>query len=348
MVSLYGLTIAFLVLIVLVFIFIMLVVIYGYRNYQLLKNGQEWHHFIKDKFLFSISHGIDVVKNDEQLIRLLKKKDFQELFISVLIESDQKFVGYTKQVLNEMFYEFHLDNLAWEKLNSKNVYDKVRGIQVFTAIQVKEALPKIKMFLNNPDPRIYTKAQYALVRFNGFEGLHFLDKLESPLSEWQQMRLLSVINEVPESASESICRWLQHSNPSVIQFALTIVRKFRLHPLHDKVFLLLVHPESVVRRDGIRTLQSIETPETLNLLMAKYPHQEESVQLAILQVIKKLRNRKTIDFLKEQLQNTTQIPALLTIIESLKILDERSHLQEKVNEENTSEILKKLLHTALA
>ncbi|MCA5005794.1 HEAT repeat domain-containing protein [Sphingobacterium bovistauri] len=345
--SINELTLVFLTLLIIVFILILLVMGYGYRNYQLLSSRRKWTTLIETKILLAILNGSHHIQDDVELKDLLPNKNFRDTFLSVLIESEKKFSGDAYRVLIEIFHTLNLKDFAWAYLNHKDSFKKVQGIEALTTMRVEDALGDIQLLLNNPNPFVVAEAQYAMVRFKDFKGLEFLNLLHTPISEWQQLRLLNSISEVPATSYSFISSLLSHSNISVISFVLSLIRKFRIVAFHDEVATLLEHPNSIVRILAVRTLHDIETERTFPLFTQIYGQQILNVKKAILHAIRKSKNKNSIDFLKIELiegKPSLQIIAAETLIE----FKEKKYLQDLMNEEVSNEHIHSIIKHALA
>ncbi|WP_159638889.1 HEAT repeat domain-containing protein [Sphingobacterium composti] len=350
-IELHNLTLALTALLLFVVVLIIAVLIYGYKNYQLINNAQQWKNLIEEKISYSIFNGIGDIQKDQEFEKLLKNKNFKKIFISVLIESDQRFVGDAHKILKDIFYIYKLDKLAWEKLQSNNIYQNVRGIQVMTAMNVIDAINKITHHLNHKNPYVYSEAQYSIVRLNGFEGLKFLDSLEKPLSDWQQMRLSQAIKTLSHSDFDSICQWLSNQNQTVINFALSLIRKFRIHSIHDNVINLLNHQEIYVRINAIKTLQTIDNSTTMDTLIEIYPKQENLIKVEIIKFINRTGDKSRMQFIKDILEKERDIYILIEVVNLLKKFNDYTHLQEKATDINLDSklltVIKNALHSKL-
>lgn len=347
-IELHSLTVALSALLLLVIVLIVAVIIYGYRNFQLINNARNWKRLIEDKLSYAIFNGIDAIWADQEFIARGKSKNFKKIFTSVLIESDQRFIGEAHKILKDIFYKFNLDEMAFKNLQSNNIYHNVRGIQVMTALDVKEALPYITALLQHKNPYVYSEAQYSVVRFNGFKGLTFLDTLKQPLSLWQQMRLVQAIQLVSVADYDAIAVWLKSENLSVIAFALSLIRKFRIHSLHEQVVSLMQHDAIEIRINSVKTLQTIEQTDTAAILINSYERQEMLVKVQILKFIERSANKNYNNFLKHILENETDIHLQIQTVRLLKLFNEEAYLQQKIQQISVDQSLQKVLQNALA
>ena len=343
----HGLTVVFIALLIVVFFLILLVLLYGYKNYELIQNQSVWNKLIETKVSTAILEGSMTIKKDPELTALIKNNNFKKIFLSVLIASEQKFSGDAHRVLIEVFYAFKLDTLAWAKFRSKDGLKKVRGLQALTAMQVEKALPEIIPLLNYNDPLVVSEAQYASVRLEGFKGLEFLTSLKSPLSKWQQLRLLRAINDFSPVHYNFVVTLLKHSNISVIEFALSLVRKFRILSCYNVITELLTHENTPLRIHVVKTLQAIESEDTLALMTSEYGGQEDEVKKVILLALKKSANKKSIDFLKTILAEENE-PLKIIAAETLFTLGETEYLHTLLVKEIIPEQIRSVVKHALA
>lgn len=346
-VTIKGLTVIFLALFAIVLLLIIMVLLYGIKNYNLLKNETEWRKLILEKIAIAILEDTERTKDDQELRRLLKNTDFSKMFLSILIESNKKFSGHAYTSLVKLFYSLDLDEVAWYKLRSKKPFKIVRGIEALTSMKERDALPEINSLINHPNPIVASEAQYAVVRFEDFRGLEFLTRLKAELSEWQQIQLLNAISEIPSTSYSFLSEQLTSTNPSIVRFILSLIRKFRIFDLHDEVAKLLTDSNTRTRALAIKTLQDIENDSTMVLLMNLYDTQEPVAKRAILQAIKKSKNKTSIEFLKNRLLEDTT-PNQILAAEILVKLNETEYLKSILNDSTKSENIHSIVkHTLM-
>lgn len=346
-ITIKSLTIVFLTLLIIVMVLIGLVLLYGFRNFKLISNEAAWKKLIEEKIAFSIMEGVDSIRNDAHLVKLFGNKDFDKTFLYKLVESNKRFSGDAHGVLVELFYTFKMDELAFEEFRSKNKFKKMRGIEALTAMNVKMAVPEISLLLDYPDPLVVAEAQYAIVRFEDFKGIEFLSTFKSTLSEWQQMRLLRAISELPSTSLPLITDLLKNSNPSVITFVLSIIRKFRIFTLRQKVANLLTHKEPSIRVLAIDTLQDLEAENEILRLIDIYEEQEPEVKKAILLALKKSNNKAFSQFFKSKLMDSDTDLQLIAA-EALVSNGELNYLQAQLEERDNSEKIHLIIKHALS
>ncbi|MGE8511844.1 MAG: HEAT repeat domain-containing protein [Chryseobacterium culicis] len=345
--SVHFLFLIFLGMLSLVLLLIIAVLIYSFYQYRESLQAFRWSEVINKKISEVIVYGEEEIPANSNFSAASGSASFRNLFLQRLAESEKKFSGAAQNKLKDLFQEYSLQEEALKKLNQKKEHIIAGGIQELTAMQVEEALPKISTFLTHPSAQVYQEAQYAMVNFKGFEGLHFLNSISSKISEWQQLRLLISITNIPENSGESIKIWMESSNDSVVIFTLKLLRKFQVLSLYSTVTDVLDHPSVDVRVQAVQTLLSLENSSTIGDLMEVYPQQPIEVQKEILKVMKKSKDQCCTDFLKDQLLNTPDSGIKVYAAEALCALEKQEYLTELSQKENSSEELIQIIKYAL-
>lgn len=345
--SVHFLFLVFLGMLSLVLLLIIVVLIYSFHQYRESVQVLRWSEVINKKISEVIVYGDEEMSAGSNFSAAYGSPSFRNLFLQKLAESEKKFSGAAQDKLKDLFQEYGLQEEALKKLNQKKAHLIAGGIQELTAMNVEEALPKISTFLTHPSTQVYQEAQYAMVNFKGFEGLHFLNSISSKISEWQQLRLLISITHIPENSGDSIKSWMESPNDSVVIFTLKLLRKFQILSLYPTVTDLLDHLSVEVRVQAVQTLLSLENSSTIAHLMEVYPHQPVEVQKEILKVMKKSKDQYSTDFLKDQLLNSADPGIKVYAAEALCTLEKQLYLVEISQQENSSEELIQIIKYAL-
>ncbi|WP_333862625.1 hypothetical protein [Sphingobacterium sp.] len=346
-IQLHELILAIVIVLILVLLLIITVLAYSFYSYRILHNRQSWRQIIEYKIMETIVGSDDSDDRDREFAEHLKEPSFRALFLDVLVDSDRKFSGGAKQSINRLFHDFKLEDEAWRKLRHRRAYLVAGGVQELAAMNVEQAIPEITDKLNDPRTAVYQEAQYAIVSFKGYEGLGFLEYFDRPLSDWQQLRLLYSIHDIPESSDLHVDTWIKSTNDTVVVFTLRLIRKFRLMTFYTEVFHLLNHSSTKVRVQAIRTLQAIENSTTIQQFMSIFGQQPIEVQNEILKAMKVAKSRECERFLKDQLWNHTAVSIKISAAEVLVVLGEEQYLRDISQNEDTYDELIQIIKHAL-
>ncbi|ADY51175.1 hypothetical protein Pedsa_0597 [Pseudopedobacter saltans DSM 12145] len=346
-VTIQELVIAIIVVLILVLLLTIIVLTYSFYRYRVLHNRESWKKIIEYKISEVIVDGQETIHNDKDFLGHLKDSSFRNLFLAVLVASNRKFSGAAQSELKKLFYGFQLDKDAWKKLRRKESYLVAIGIQELASMGVESAIPQITSLLESPRQQIYQEAQYAIVSFKGFEGLDFLNDLLYPLSDWQQLRLLSSLKEIPENSSKSISNWLGNQNESVVIFTLRLIKKFQLLSFYSQVWNMLDRATINTQIHIVRTLRVLENANTIQQLISVFSEKTEQVQLEILKALKIAKNKKSGPFLQQQLWEHPTVSIKIAAAEALIALEQQQYLQQIANENTTPEQLIQIIKHAL-
>ena len=331
----------------LVLLMIFVVLLYSFYQYRQTATMVKWTGIINQKILETIAYDKDEIPSNEEFTAFSNNGLFRNLFLSKLVESENKFSGITGSKIKTLFKEYSLQKEALKKLNQKKPHLIAGGIQELTAMNDVDALPKISALLKHSSPLVYQEAQYAMVGFKGFEGLLFLDNVTTKISEWQQLRLLLSIHNIPENFEETIKGWLTSKNDSVIIFTLRLLKKFQVLSFYPFIAELLDHSSVEIRIQVVQTLQSMENSSTIAYLIDVYPNQPVEVQLEILRVIKISKDMRCVDFLKQQLLENPLPKIKIYAAEALFSLGFQEYLLQLAKDPLSSEQLIQIIKHAL-
>lgn len=334
-------------MLILVLLLILAVLFYSFLQYKDSVRMSGWSTVINQKISEAIVYDEAEVPSSKDFDTLSANPLFRNLFLHHLVDSEKKFSGAAKNTIKNLFRQYNLQTEAIKKLKQKKPYLIAGGIRELTVMNADETLPKIAAFVSHTSPQVYQEAQYAMVKFKGFEGLVFLDAASEKISEWQQLRLLLSITSIPENSAETIENWLESSNDSVIIFTLKLLRKFQLLSFYPTVVSLLNHPSVEVRTEAVDTLLSLENSSTISYLTEVYPDQPVEVQLEILHAMKISKDRCCTDLLKKELSENTDSGIRVNAAETLFSLGYKEYLENISRDEASSDELVQIVKYAL-
>jgi len=267
--------------------------------------------------------------------KLLPDAHFRKVLTKELLAAKQNMSGTAASNLRSLYRQLGLDADAVRMINSRSWYLKASGIQQLEIMDLIDYKDKILKYTNDKRGLVRVEAQNAIVKFNGFEGLHFLDHATYQISEWQQIKLLEELSRLPVENFPGIITWLSSENDSVVNFALKLARKYNRFELYGEVFSCLKHLNPKVREQAISTLKELQTENTANHLVEIYSDEIHRNKIAIIKALEDVGTNQEITFLLGLLDsdnNEVKIAAAhaLASISSEGLLQLQSY--EKANE----------------
>lgn len=202
------------------------------------------------------------------------------------------------------FYEhagFKKDSL--KKFKSNIWYKKVRGIHELYMMDQKDMIDAIYKLTNSRNEYVRMEAQTAMIHFEGFDGLKFLEDVTHPITEWEQLKLLEQLKTLDFVEMNDLPKWLNSSNASVVLFALKLVDVYQQYQVHDEVVKCLDHENEKVRMQAVTTLGRIAEERTAAILAEHYTKEHFRNKQNILNCLLNIASDSETGFLVEQLND---------------------------------------------
>lgn len=208
----------------------------------------------------------------------------RKLLIREIVKAKDSISGGAAQNLCWLFETLDLDRDTLRRFASGKWHRKASAIQHLAEMQQEKHLLKIYRETNNRNALIRTEAQIATVKLTGFNGLRFLNIVSHPVSQWQQLALISHLQE-GEVEEAKIRHWLLSKNESVVEFALRLVEVYKCFDLHDAVVHCLQHPAVAVRLQALLALKEIAGESTSAVLMQHFAAGTKLEQVCLLDIL---------------------------------------------------------------
>lgn len=236
--------------------------------------------------------------DSQKIIDQFQKHKFEkDLLISELAKTSKKFRGLTLENIQWLFEKMQLKNELLHNLNSKEWHTKAKAVQQLAWLKQDWSIKEISRLINHENHLLRMEAQIAIVKLTGFEGLGFLNSVNHPISEWQQLRLIQELSGQAMEDLDHIRGWLQSENESVIHFGLRLIEIYRQHKYYEDVKICLIHSSEEICKTAVATLSFISNENTADILIEHYPHYNASIQLDILKILQNDGAEKHLPFL---------------------------------------------------
>ncbi len=201
----------------------------------------------------------------DKLKKEIAKGNLQkQVLIDLIIDLKKNFTGDSEKQFMHLYYALNLPAYSLKKLNHYSWDVQAKGIKELT--EIKYACPEVQLAIAN---LVYSKkdivsqeARIASIRLRK-DPLQFLQNLQTPLTEWQQINLHHMLMKFEKNLMPDFTRWLSSSNTSVVVFSLRMIADFE--QTHTAQYLLptLLHKDPEVREETIKTLIQLDTQDLL-------------------------------------------------------------------------------------
>lgn len=242
-------------------------------------------------------------KISKLLIKAVKNKSDREVIQNLILTLHEDLTGELAEFLEKLYFDLNLVKYSLEKMNSNTWYIKIKGIREVTQMKVKNVYTETLKLINHKNQLLRSEAQLTMVKLYQFDGLKFLDTLEFPITEWQQILLIEEIQSIRNQEVPDLTNWLHSKNDSVICFSLKLVKLFNQIQVKDDLIKLVLHPSEKVRRTTIDILGYFRILEAKTILKQIFKNSAPETQLFIIQALSQLSDKKDIPFFEKQLKH---------------------------------------------
>ena len=295
-----------------IFVFIttsILVSVYTFIvRYRRIKKDQKEKKLIEKfqeifyDFLFSSEDNTALNTAIEKFKPYTKNKFDKSILLKTIHTIHQDVIGDIADKLKILYVELELVTDSIKKMKSSRWHIQIKGMRELSDMKIKNVVKDIEVLTSHPNTILRKEAQLSLVKINGFKGLNFLNTLEYPLSEWQQLLLLETVQWFKGKDIPRLENFLASKNHSVIIFTLKLIRVFSLINLKDALILLLYHENEKIKTETIFVLGELYMKDQLTLLKSIYFKSTKRVQLKIIEFFEKVAGEEDVSFLIEQLK----------------------------------------------
>ena len=221
----------------------------------------------------------------------------REVLIDEMIDVSVNLKGEAETKLNNLYRELKLDKDSVKRAHSRRWHVKIKGFRELAFMNIKDANTQIYKALNSKNEILRMEAQIALVRLSDDDPFTFLSHLKRPFSLWEQITLHELIihHELPLPDFQ---KWLPSSNPTVVMFALRMIREFKQKNAEPEVRKALLHRDPRVSQLAVEVAGDLNMRSTLDTMKRMYKFQEYSGCLEIVKSMGKMPDPSMMGFLK--------------------------------------------------
>lgn len=270
--------------------------------------------------------------NEEEEFSIEQKKIIKELkgitsdtfkrkvLITTLLKLRNEITGEIADSIDKLYIELGLLQYPLRKLRHKKWDVVANSIRELTLFQVKGIQSVVMKNINHPKKEVRKEMQLYLVQLFTFKGLDFLNLLQTPLSEWDQIQLLEILQKSDDQDITDIKPWLKSTNESVVSFALKLAKLYNQYEVKDEIIALLNHINEQIRVVAIETLSHLNVLEAKEVL--KYNFMETSLdeQIAFVKMLENTYESTDKSFLLKYSNHENQEIKLI-IMEIMKDLN---------------------------
>ncbi|NNE01988.1 MAG: HEAT repeat domain-containing protein [Eudoraea sp.] len=233
-----------------------------------------------------------------QIREFIKEPKNKRVLREILLDLQKDLTGDSRKKLFKLYldYDLHLD--AYSKLKSWRWQVISKGIQELTQMQVVEAYSFIKKFINDPRSVIRKQAQIATVSLK-HEGIaHFLDTNKYHISEWQQIKILEVLQNLEDFIPPKFGAWLTSNNKDVVLFSLRLIKVYNQIDANLAITELVKHRDNEIKIAAIHCIKEFGIADSLPTLKASFHKCSAETKIALVGAIGYLGDHSALEYLE--------------------------------------------------
>lgn len=235
------------------------------------------------------------------ITRSLRRRLFRQVMITELISGKKALSGTAAANLVLLYTQLGLGRDSLHKLASKKWHLQAQGIQELAIMEQRGCVTRLYRLTNAHNEVVRREAQTAIVQLYGFEGLRFLEVIDTPLSEWQQIQLLRLLQHATGIPHANAVHWLDSPNPTVRIFTLKLIAEQHLQEMAPRVLECLRDANESVRLQAIHCLRELDATDSCPTLIGAYPAEALVGQMAILDALGHIGTAAEVEFLRTEL-----------------------------------------------
>jgi hypothetical protein len=266
-------------------------------NRTRMEREQKLRQFLLEKYQSLIVEYLYGDTVSDEFMKIASDRFRRQVLIDQIIDVSVNLKGDSEEKLSNLYNQLGLRKDSIRKAYSRKWHFKVKGFRELAFMNIRDANEEIYKALNSVNEILRMEAQIALVRLSGENPFMFLSHLKRPFSIYEQITLheLLVQHNLPVPAFRE---WLDSPNPTVIMFALRMVREFKQQDAEEEVTKVLSHQESRVKHLAIEVAGDLNMRSSLEIMKKMYKNEDYNNCTEILRSLAKMPEPSMLGFLK--------------------------------------------------
>ncbi len=221
----------------------------------------------------------------------------RQVLIDQMIDVSVNLKGDAEQKLIALYLDLGLDNDSIKRAHDHRWHKKIKGFRELAFMNIKDANSAMIKALDSKNEILRMEAQIALVRLSDDDPFEFLSSMTRPFSLWEQITLHELIIQ-HDITVPAFKKWLTSPNPTIVMFALRMIREFRQTEAEEEVRETLFYPSPEVRHLAVQVAGDLNMRSSLEIMKSMYKNQDYNTCLEIIKSMGKMPDTAYMGFLK--------------------------------------------------
>lgn len=266
-------------------------------NRRRMEREARLHQYLLEKYQGLIVDYLFGTASPEDFRPIASDNYRRQVLIDQMIDVSINLKGEEARKLLGLYKHLGLDRDSIARARSLQWHKKIKGFRELAFMNITDGNDAIYKALNSSNEILRMEAQIALVRLSDKDPFEFLSHLVRPFSLWEQITLHELLIQhniqVP-----SFSKWLTSPNPTVVMFALRMIREFKQKDAEEEVRQALMHSDPLVKQLAVQVAGDLEFRSSLETMKRMYKNQDYSVCLEIVRAMGKMPDTSMLGFLK--------------------------------------------------
>jgi len=254
--------------------------------------------------------------------RKIASDDFRrQVLIDQMIDVSVNLKGDSREKLTRLYNDLELVTDTLARVRSRRWHKKIKGFRELAFMGIREGNEEMINSLNSKNEILRMEAQIALVRLSDNDHFEFLSHLRRPFSLWEQITLHDLIiqHELPVP---DFRRWLSSENPTVVMFALRMIREFKQKEAEPEMKKVMLHRDLRVSKLAVEVAGDMDMRSTLETMKRMYKFQEYNNCLEIVKSMGKMPDTSMLGFLKLVLDKEDDVQLQIEAVKAIENMGE--------------------------
>jgi hypothetical protein len=303
------------ILICIVSMILLLIVIL--LNRRRMEKKEKLHQYLLEKYQELIINYLFGNASPEDFRPIASDTYRRQVLIDEMIDVSINLKGEEAKKLLGLYKHLGLNRDSTAKAYDRRWHKKIKGFRELAFMNIKDANDAIYKALNSSNEILRMEAQIALVRLGDDNPFKFLSQLKRPFSLWEQISLheLIVQHNIPVPSFKT---WLTSGNPTVVMFALRMIREFKQNDAEEGVHDMLMHPDPSIRQLAVQVAGDLNMRSTLETMKHMYKFQEYNIGLEIVKSMGKMPDLSMMGFLNLVLDKEDDVQLQIEAVKAIE------------------------------
>ncbi len=288
---------ALIVTIIISIVTMLLLLVFILMNRTRMENEERLHQYLLEKYQGLIVDYLFGSASPDDFRPIASDNYRRQVLIDQMIDVSINLKGEEAKKLLSLYKHLELDRDSIARAYSRQWHKKIKGFRELAFMNIRDGNDAIYAVLNSSNELLRMEAQIALVRLSSEDPFEFLTHLERPFSLWEQITLHEMLIQHNMNVPQ-FSKWLLSPNPTVVMFALRMIREFNQKDAEEKLNEVLLNPDPNVRQLAVQVAGDLQFRSALEPMKRMYKNQDYNICLEIVKSMGKMPDVSLLGFLK--------------------------------------------------